>query len=71
MPYAAPQHDDHLLRPSVAAKRLGVCTETIWRWMRKGVLDYEEIGPYRKKRIRESAIESMRNVPRESASDNI
>lgn len=65
---------DPLLRPSVVAKRLGVCSETIWRWMRKGAIAYEEVGPYRKKRIRESVMLSMVNVPdgvpRESASDN-
>lgn len=50
---------DPLLRPSVVAKRLGVCTETVWRWMRKGAMPFEEVGPYRKKRIRESTVLSM------------
>lgn len=63
--------DDPLLRPTEAAKRLDVSTETVWRWMRKGAIAYEEIGPYRKKRIRLSVVEQQRReVPRESANDN-
>lgn len=56
MPFEAP---DPLLRPRDAAKRLGVCTETIWRWMRKGAIAFEQVGPYRKKRIRSSVVEAL------------
>jgi excisionase family DNA binding protein len=63
------ERDDPLLRPAVAAKRLGVCTETIWRWIRKGVMPCERIGPYQKIRIRTSVVDSM-NVPRATTSDD-
>jgi len=56
---------DPLLRPTVAAKRLGVSIETLRRWMAKGHIVYEEIGPYRRKRIRQSQIDSQHaSVPR-------
>ncbi len=53
------ERPDPLLPPRIAAKRLGVCTETIWRWMRKGSIDYVEVGPHRRKRIRESVVVGM------------
>ena len=60
---------DSLLRPSVVARRLGVCTETVWRWMRKGAMPFEEVGPYHKKRIRESTVLSMLRSNTSSAND--
>jgi predicted site-specific integrase-resolvase len=61
---------DPLLRPRDAAKRLGVCTETIWRWMRKGALAYVEVGPHHKKRILTSVCDSMLSVPRSTTTDD-
>lgn len=54
-----PSEGDPLLRPREAADRLGVHVETIWRWMRKGVMPFETLGPYRKKRVRASVVDSM------------
>lgn len=57
--------DDPLLKPSAAAKRLGVNPETIRRWMRKGVIDFIEVGPFKRKRLRQSTVDNCR-VERES-----
>jgi excisionase family DNA binding protein len=55
---AAPSHydpQDPLLTPHVAAKRLGVHRETIYRWMHRGLLPFIALGP-RRKMIRESEV---------------
>lgn len=52
--------DDPLRTPTYASRALGVAPQTIHRWMRKGVLAFVEIGPYRKKRIYESEIRKQR-----------
>jgi excisionase family DNA binding protein len=59
--------DDPLITPEQAAKRLGVSAETIRRWMRKGVIRYVEIGPYRRKRIRASAADALRRESGEAS----
>jgi excisionase family DNA binding protein len=51
---------DPLMRPGQAASRLGVTTETLRRWMAKGALEYVEVGPFRRKRIRLSEVERFR-----------
>ena len=61
---------DRLLTPTEVARRLEVRPETVWRWIKKGAVAYEEIGPYRRKRIRESVAASL-NVSRGSALDAI
>jgi excisionase family DNA binding protein len=48
------------MRPGQAASRLGVTTETLRRWMAKGALEYVEVGPFRRKRIRLSEVERFR-----------
>jgi excisionase family DNA binding protein len=59
--------DDPLIRPSEAARRIGVSSETVWRWLRKGAIAYEQVGPFRRKMIRRSVVEAQRTaVPRES-----
>lgn len=50
---------EKLLTPSAVARRLQVRPETVWRWIKKGVLPFEEVGPYKKKRVRESVADSM------------
>jgi excisionase family DNA binding protein len=62
--------DDPLIRPSVAARRLGVCTETLRRWIRKGALPVERVGPGRVQRVRESEVEKLRDVPRATTTGN-
>lgn len=54
---------DPLLTPRAAAKRLGVTTETLRRWIRNGVLVYAEVGPKRSKRFRQSQIDRHRVEP--------
>ena len=60
--------DNRLIRPGVAAKRLGVTTETIRRWMRSGALPYTEVGPYRRKRLREADVEEQVNAEQQQRS---
>lgn len=55
--------DDPLRSPTFVARALGVTPQTVHRWMRKGVLAFIEVGPYRRKRIYDSEIASQR-VPR-------
>jgi excisionase family DNA binding protein len=56
-------HDgEPLLTASEAAKRLGTNTETIRRWMRKGVIGYLEIGPYHRKRLRQCEVDRQRRI---------
>lgn len=52
--------DDLLRTPAFAARALGVHPRTIHRWMRKGVLPFIEVGPYKRKRIYESDIKRQR-----------
>lgn len=52
--------NDPLLTPSKAAKRLGVTSETIRRWMKKGALPYVEVGPNHRKRVYLSDVERQR-----------
>jgi excisionase family DNA binding protein len=54
--------DDPLLRPSQAAKALGVTRETVWRWIKKGIVRVERVGPFQKVRIRSSVVEAMRST---------
>lgn len=54
------REEDRLIRPSEAARRLGVCTETIRRWMRKGALPFERVGPNKLQRLRLSHVDAMR-----------
>jgi excisionase family DNA binding protein len=54
--------DDPLLRPSQAAKALGVTRETVWRWIKKGIVSVERVGPFQKVRIRTSVVEAMRST---------
>lgn len=58
---------DPLRRPGEAAQQLGVHRETVKRWMRKGVIAYEEVGPHRVKRIRQSVIDAQRSTCHESS----
>ena len=51
--------DDRLLSPADVADRLGLNRETVYAWMRKGILRYVEIGLGKtkpRKRIRESEL---------------
>lgn len=50
---------DPLLMPSQAAKRLGVHRDTMWRWIKKGIVEIERVGPYKKIRIRASVVDSL------------
>jgi excisionase family DNA binding protein len=49
------RHGDPLLKPNIVARRLGVHTETIYRWMRRGFLPFVALGP-RRKFVRESEV---------------
>jgi len=51
---------DPLLTPGVAAKRLGVATETLRRWIVKGEVEVVEVGPFRRRRIRQSEVNRFR-----------
>jgi excisionase family DNA binding protein len=55
-----PDVSDPLLRPSEAAKRLGVHRETIKRWMREGVIQHEVHEG--RACLRESEVESQLTV---------
>lgn len=52
--------DDPLRSPTFAARALGVTPQTIHRWMRKGIIRYVEVGPFKKKRIYDSEIRRQR-----------
>jgi excisionase family DNA binding protein len=54
------QHADRLRTPTFAARRLGVTPQTVYRWMRKGIIRYSEVGPFKKKRIADSEIARQR-----------
>lgn len=53
---------DPMLSVSAAARRLGVNRETIRRWVRKGALSYVELGPFKRKKLRQSDVDKQRNV---------
>lgn len=42
---------DELLSVSDVARRYGVSSETVRRWIRKGIIAYVMVGPFRLKRI--------------------
>lgn len=52
--------NDPLRTPTFAARALGVVPQTVHRWMRKGIIRFIEVGPYRKKRIYDSEIARQR-----------
>jgi excisionase family DNA binding protein len=52
--------NDPLRTPTFVARALGVTPQTVHRWMRKGVIQFIEVGPYRRKRIYESEIGRQR-----------
>lgn len=57
---AMTMHDeDPLLTPQQVAKQLGVCTETVKRWMRNDAIAFEIVGPYRRRRVRQSVVEAQ------------
>lgn len=51
--------EDPLLSPSVVARRIGVREETVWRWIKMDAIPFEEVGPFRKKRIRQSVADAQ------------
>lgn len=62
-------NDDPLLTPKEAAKRIGVCTETVKRWMRNGAIPYEVFRRSRYRRVRQSVIDAqLEAVSRETTS---
>jgi hypothetical protein len=64
--------EDPLLTPSAVAKRIGVREETVWRWIKKLAIPFEEVGPFRKKRIRQSVADAqVVPVPRGTAMDRL
>ncbi len=56
------QSSDPMLTVSAAARRLGVNRETIRRWVRKGALTYVELGPFKRKKLRQSDVDKQRRV---------
>lgn len=52
--------DDPLRTPTFVARALGVTPQTVHRWIRKGIIDFIEVGPYKKKRVYDSEIERQR-----------
>lgn len=54
--------NDPLLSVSAAARRLGVNRETIRRWVRKGAMTYVELGPHKRKKLRQSDVDRQRRV---------
>jgi len=44
-------HDRQFLKPREVATLIGENVETVRRYMRKGVITYYEIGPFKLKRI--------------------
>lgn len=55
--------NDRLLKPRDVAAALGLHAETLYRWMRNGVVSYVLVGPEtsqrRRKRIRESEMQRL------------
>lgn len=47
---------EKLLTPTELAERLGVTRQTIYRWANENHLPYHEIGPFKRKRFRESEV---------------
>jgi excisionase family DNA binding protein len=50
--------DDPLLTATAAAKRIGVSTETVRRWIKSGDVLSEPVGPKRRK-VRASVVERI------------
>lgn len=62
--------NDPLLTPAEVAHRLGLHRETVYEWMRKGVIRYVEIGQGRKrprKRVRTSELARQVRAPQSAA----
>ena len=57
-----PPENDRLLSVSAAARRLGVNRETIRRWVRKGAISYVELGPHKRKKLRQFDVDQQRRV---------
>jgi excisionase family DNA binding protein len=57
---------ERLIRADVAAKRLGVHVETLYRWMRAGHVAYVQPGR-RRKCVRESELQRLLADRRETA----
>lgn len=56
-------HDgEPLLTAEAAARRLGMNVETVRRWIRKGVIAYIEVGPYRRRRLRQCEVDRQRRA---------
>jgi excisionase family DNA binding protein len=56
---AAGDDHDRLLTTSDVARLYGVSDETVRRWIRKGVIPFTQVGPYRSKRIRLSDAKQL------------
>jgi excisionase family DNA binding protein len=66
-----PLDPDPFLRPSVAARRLGITMQTLRRWISKGAIAYSIVGPNRQKRIKQSEVDQHRiDVPRDTDRNN-
>lgn len=52
--------DDPLRTPAFTARALGVTRQTVHGWIRKGIISYIVIGPFKQKRIYESEILRLR-----------
>lgn len=53
-------HPDPWLRPSQAAKRLGITLQTLRAWIDKGAINYSEVGPSKTKRLKQSDVDRLR-----------
>jgi excisionase family DNA binding protein len=50
-------NSERLLTVRQAAQRLGVNQSTVRRWIHKRAIPYVEVGPYRRKKIKQSDVE--------------
>jgi excisionase family DNA binding protein len=53
--------DDPLISVAKAAALLGVDRSTFWRWISKGSVPIERVGPFRLVRVRLSVVEQMKS----------